>query len=398
MPDPCPVVETDITWQNNRSPWTRISPVLATQPVTSGSTAFSVQMLDWTVHTYDQSILIHVNNSSGGHLVSYTITVPAGSAISTFYGALSIPAGAVELTYTLYMFGAAAMDVSEGHLDVQMNGACVTCEYGYRVSPDFSHTILIDTVFIDLILIKIGRPDWAVLFDGFIANLFVPGTICGGGPPTLPNLQPCDIDPACGLFNPDNFGKFWNLFTAVAWYTVCDCVPATGALPPPTDPVPPSPPTPVPPLPVPVLPVCDNTDICSTLAVILRQIQALAAVTTTIRAQVNLIQRQSVPFGYIVSTAHSALAGAGDFAVSGLVGLAVSFESLPADFPPITGDPTTYHQIGKISIGTAQGWERSWMPTHSPYLILPIVGAITKVGYAFPAGIVATITELVREP
>jgi hypothetical protein len=31
-------------------------------------------------------------------------------------------------------------------------------------------------------------------------------------------------------------------------------------------------------------------------------------------------------------------------------------------------------------------------------LILPISGAITKVGWSFAAGVIAAITELVREP
>ncbi len=398
MPDPCPVVETDISWQNNRDPWSEHSPVLATQPVSSGSTSFSIQMVDWTVHTYNQSILVKVKDGSGGTPHLYTLTVAAGDTTSPFIGAWALGTDPDHLTFELFMYGAAPMDVSEGKLQVQMNGSCVVCEYGFQVNPDFSHSLLITTGLIDLILFKIGRGDWAIIFDTFVGNLFVPGTICGTGPPTLPNLQPGDIDPAIGLFNPDNFQKFWNLFTAAAWYTVCQCVPATGGDPAPTDPTLPSPPTPVPPLPVPVLPVCDNGDICTTLAAIQRQIAALASIGTTIRAQVNLIQRQSVPFGYIVGVAHSALSGIGDFPVQGLIGVSVSFDLISDAHAPIAGDPLTYHQIGKVSIGTAQGWERSWMPTHSPYLILPITGAITKVGYAFPDGIVATITELVREP
>jgi hypothetical protein len=116
------------------------------------------------------------------------------------------------------------------------------------------------------------------------------------------------------------------------------------------------------------------------------------------QALVQLIQRQGVPFGYVSGASHVGLLGQGEFAVADIIGLAVSFTTLPGYYPPISGDPTTYHQIGKITEGTADGWRRSWMPTHSPYLILPLSGAVTKIGWTFPDGIIATITELLREP
>jgi hypothetical protein len=116
------------------------------------------------------------------------------------------------------------------------------------------------------------------------------------------------------------------------------------------------------------------------------------------RRDVSLIQRQGVPFGYIAGASHSALSGSGDFNVSAIIGLAVTFTAGLGLFSPRPGDPDTYHQLGKISIGTADGWERSWQPTHSPYLILPISGAVTRVGWSFAPGLVATITELIREP
>jgi hypothetical protein len=115
------------------------------------------------------------------------------------------------------------------------------------------------------------------------------------------------------------------------------------------------------------------------------------------RADTRVIQRQGVPFGYLHGGVHSELSGSGEISIVDLLGVAVTFDVLPPGHESGSTDPTTYHQLGKISLGTSDGWRRSWQPTHSPYLILPVTAAWTRLGYHFADGVIATITELRRE-
>jgi len=149
---------------------------------------------------------------------------------------------------------------------------------------------------------------------------------------------------------PGSIGKFWTALQATLWPMYCECLPATGGAPPavpypiPTVPAPPSG-IPLPPAPI----VCDANDICTTLNGIVGQLRVLSAQLSYVRSDVQLIQRQGVPFGYVSGTVHSALSGQGQFAVVGILGLAVTFTTLPGTYPPISGDPLTYHQIAKRS-------------------------------------------------
>jgi len=196
------------------------------------------------------------------------------------------------------------------------------------------------------------------------------------------------------------FLKMVKYIEIAIWNVYCRCIaaPPGGAdpLPPPLAPLPPGSPW-VDPSPRPVL-VCSNDDICSALQQIERHLDTLSYQVGYVRFISLLTQRQGVPFGYSAGSVHSALSGSGHFTIGGILGLAVTFDSLPSEYLPSFGDPNTFHQLGKITLGTADGWVRSWQPTHSPYLILPIPGAMTLVGWSFSEGIVATITELNRLP
>jgi hypothetical protein len=114
---------------------------------------------------------------------------------------------------------------------------------------------------------------------------------------------------------------------------------------------------------------------------------------------VTLLQRQSTPFAYIVSTAHTGLSGNSQFAVHGLIGLAIAITTLPTRAGVQLGNPDTLWDVGWIDVGTADGWfNRAFLKTN-PQVIFPRdMGAVTLIGYSIPADVVVTITELVREP
>jgi hypothetical protein len=274
------------------------------------------------------------------------------------------------------------------------------CQYGTRVQPGQSNVLILDEAVIAAAATVVPElAIFAVVWGAFVGWTYVPGNVCASPPPDMPAFTDADFLFGTQVPAPGSIGKFWQALQVALWPLYCQCLPAPGGSPPPIPEPPPSvspPPsgTPTPPGPI----VCDAADVCATLNAIIRQLTVLTAQLAYTRADVQLIQRQGVPFGYTLGTAHSALSNAGDFTVSDILGLAVTFTTLPGIYQAIPGDPDTYHQIGKVSVGTIDGWERSWMPTHSPYMILAISGAVTKVGYAFPPGIVATITELVREP
>lgn len=114
---------------------------------------------------------------------------------------------------------------------------------------------------------------------------------------------------------------------------------------------------------------------------------------------VQLIQRQAVPFGYIASTSHSGLSGAGSLSISGLLGAKVDVTTLPSSYGRSGTSPTEYFDLGFVSFGTADGFPTSYRVEHDPTLMLPArCSAYTELDYDLAPGVVVTITELVREP
>ncbi len=125
----------------------------------------------------------------------------------------------------------------------------------------------------------------------------------------------------------------------------------------------------------------------------------LIALISSIALQVDLIQRQVVPFGYIASTSHAGLTGAGVITVSGLIGARVDTTTMPTQLGRAGTSPEEFFDVGFLTWGTADGFERSARIEHDPQLSFPpSAGAFTRLAYDLHSGVVATITELVREP
>jgi hypothetical protein len=142
---------------------------------------------------------------------------------------------------------------------------------------------------------------------------------------------------------------------------------------------------------------CDNNDICSTLNTIQRTLAGLALNVSYARRDIQIIQRQNVPFAYIPNVAFSALSGSGELAVSDILGLSVQSTTVPSTLSLISADPLEYRFLGRISLGTPDGWLRQVMISHNPHLVLPIDGTVTRIGYSLAAGVVATIQTFKAE-
>lgn len=119
----------------------------------------------------------------------------------------------------------------------------------------------------------------------------------------------------------------------------------------------------------------------------------------TLVQMVTLIQRQIAPFAYVTGTTHSALSGAGQISVQGLLGAKVTPSSIPADAGLVVGDPDELWLDSWITWGNADGWTKREFLTHSPYISMPsLAGQFTEIGYTIRPGMSVDITELVREP
>jgi hypothetical protein len=286
-----------------------------------------------------------------------------------------------------------------GSLDYVLSGPGVgACQYGGEADSTKTLPYVVTTAVLDAVIAS------ALALTGQLELLPYVATAAAAIEGTIPFAVDCTVVPSAvtplnltdpSSLSPDNL-RAWLRQAMWSWF--CKCTAAPGGSPAPKPFVPPpvvvdphapiTPPTPV---------SCNNTDLCSYLNHLEQLVAAIGTQVSYLRTDVRLIQRQGVPFGYLHGTAHGPLTGQGDFAVADILGLEVSFSSIPALPGHSAGDPDTYHQLGKISLGTVDGWRRSWQPTHSPYLIFPVSGAFTKVGYTFPAGVTATITELLRE-
>jgi hypothetical protein len=114
---------------------------------------------------------------------------------------------------------------------------------------------------------------------------------------------------------------------------------------------------------------------------------------------VTLMQRQLVPFAYISGTAHAGLTGTGTITVQGLLGVRIDLTTIPATLVQDNSTPPFVFSAGWVSVEDANGFidetrahaqHQVWTPR--------IASDATVVGYSFVPGVVATITELQREP
>jgi hypothetical protein len=112
---------------------------------------------------------------------------------------------------------------------------------------------------------------------------------------------------------------------------------------------------------------------------------------------VTLIQRELSPFSYITGPAHSGLSGTGTIAVQGILGLLANI-SVPSSTGEIVGTPNVRLPLGRVNMGTVDGYTDRTELVMDSQLILPSnAGLFTLVGYSLEPGVTMTLTEIVRE-
>jgi hypothetical protein len=123
------------------------------------------------------------------------------------------------------------------------------------------------------------------------------------------------------------------------------------------------------------------------------------ALLSQLMSQVNLIQRQQVPFGFVTGAVHSAISGSGFLDVQGLLGVLVSVDTLSSLVAQEAGSPTQASDLGWIAWGNTAGFTRREFLTNDAFVSFPpAAGQFVQLGYNLPPGVLVTITELVREP
>jgi len=114
---------------------------------------------------------------------------------------------------------------------------------------------------------------------------------------------------------------------------------------------------------------------------------------------VTLIQRQEVPFAFIARATHTDLTGTGQIDVQGLIGALIELTTVPDYIGRRGSDPEVLFDAAWWAWGTDDGLEPLVPIRYRGAIILPDnAGAYTRLAYILEAGVVATITELVREP
>jgi hypothetical protein len=274
------------------------------------------------------------------------------------------------------------------------------CEYGARLKPGQQEVLILSEAALAAGAILVPELAWlAVPFGALVGATAIPGLFCTGQPPAFPTFTADDFIIPNEVPAPKAIPKIYDAWVATNWRLFCECKPATGGgLDPARYPTPSvSQPAGVPAQLDPI--VCDASDVCTILNTIQTSLRTLTAQLALTRTDLQLIQRQQVPFAYVPGPTHVGLGSAGTFAVQAPLGLVIQFTSIPASVTAdMDADVRSYYRLGWVNLGTADGYMRKIPITHNPMLLMPIPAFTTEVEYKFEPGVVGTISELRREP
>lgn len=125
---------------------------------------------------------------------------------------------------------------------------------------------------------------------------------------------------------------------------------------------------------------------------------AVLALLNQILSVLTLIQRQHVPFQYVLGAVHSGLTGAGQLTVTQLLGMKVELTTVSSVVGIETANPDEIFGAGWVSWGTPDGFEKREFLAKNPYISLPENAQILdRFGYELRPGVVGRFTEIERE-
>jgi len=304
-------------------------------------------------------------------LVNYTATGPTAFALVLQGG--GTPVGARHGTAFGY------------HAEVTRT-SLVHCAYGTR-RTGLGTVVQYITPELVALIFAAAEDAWLIPFMfGLYWQTLDTETLCGKGPPPLPNVDFTTLPAALTTTK--------QIFDAYAWPYFCECVPGT---PPPTGfprPVIPEPPG------LPATPIfpCSDIDPCGALVAIQKQLAAISQTLGSNLELTTLLQRYGLPFAYISGATHQ-ISASGSFQVSRLVGVKVVVTGAPGDLKTFTGVPEYISDLGWISLVTGDGLmdevrltraEQFWFPKLMPLAM--------SLGIGLREGVTVSVQELEAEP
>lgn len=192
----------------------------------------------------------------------------------------------------------------------------IICQYGTRPTSSAPAIALITDTLVAAACTAFGAPWLAVLFAPIIGAAIDTGALCAIGPPPLP---PVSNGSLLGTFDE----KFAQL-ESVIWYSLCECTPGTLA----TNPYVPPTITEPPKWPPPEAYTCSNSDICTTLTLILKRLDELS---TAVNVTVNETNNNATNTTNVLDAVTAQIGGPGSIVEKTIGEL---FSLIPINFSP----------------------------------------------------------------
>lgn len=337
--------------------------------------------------------LVQANGSNTGS-VMLSGNIGAGGTTVTASGSVAPGTGLTQLNVRCTLNGtftppvAMTFAVTITYSDASPPPACA---YGASPNPSAAIYTYITAALVDAVAAALGMgPLGIVALDTMIGSPILFPTC--SNVPTMPTaLVDADFIDGTPLPNPLSLPKWFSHFTYGVWLFYCQCNAAPSGLPAPTNPPLPTLPPRLQPGPQPA-PPCSNTDTCTTLV-------RLEHILTNINLQItNNSYYQQEP-AYTWGAIYAGISGNGEIAVSGILGVFVSFTTLPNRAGLEVGDPNFLYDVGHITFGSPDGWYPRQRITSNPWLSLPLhMANISKIGYSIPNDCTISLTLLVAVP
>jgi len=155
---------------------------------------------------------------------------------------------------------------------------------------------------------------------------------------------------------------------------------------------------PPPPLPVTTIPDVP-TDSCTTIGDLCRLLQPTILDLSLVTSRLDLLQRRLLPFAWIVGTSYPGLTGSGSIAVRDILGLLVSFTTIPSGWGQTADTPgRRIPALGMIQADDGTVYDDARQLHYPSQIVMLEAPWATAVRYNLRAGTVATITLILPEP
>lgn len=310
-------------------------------------------------------------------------------------GVCATPIAADATGYSLNLFAQYVVSppfTTTYTIDVTFTDAIApVCAYGAEPNPSAAIYTYITDALVEAVAAALGMGPLGLIALGVMIGSPIVFPVCNNVPTEPPPLTDADFIDGTPLPNPLSMGKWMQHFTYGVWLFYCQCKAAPTGSPAPVNPPVPTPPTRLAPGPQPTSP-CTDTDVCQTLT---RIVNTLTTINVSIQ---NNSYVQAEP-AYTWGTLYSNITGNGEIPVSGILGVFVSYATLPNRVGTEIGDPNYLFDIGFITFGTADAWMQRQTITANPWITLPLhMQNVSRVGYSIPPDITCSIRLLVPVP